>query len=110
MNNTTKRIKIGNMNYLIKVVDSDNKMLIMGDYYKLGVCHKDLNEIYLANNMKPEMFKRVLIHELTHAFIFVCGMEQVKWEEENIADFVEAHLLEIYEIYQKVLGDLLNED
>ena len=107
MKQKTKKVKILNITYQIKIVDKTDENLVVGDYYRLGTCHKSEEIIYLSNNMNDELFGRVLIHELTHAFIYASGMGQVSWQEENVADFCEAHFQEIYDIYSKLIKEWL---
>ena len=104
-----KKIKICGMNYTIKVVNSYDDVLLLKGSYRCGVTSRSEETIYMANDLNNEMFKRVLLHEITHVYIYASGMAQVEWQEENVADFIEAHMLDIYTTYKKIIKDLLEE-
>ena len=105
-----KKIKICGMNYTIKVVNPYDDVLLLKGSYRCGVTSRSEETIYMANDLNSEMFKRVLLHEITHVYIYASGMAQVEWQEENVTDFIEAHLLEIYETYKKLVSELLKEE
>lgn len=106
----TKKIKICGMNYTVKIVNAEDDNLLLKGFYRAGLTSRIEETIYMADNLNNEMFKRVLLHEITHVYIYASGMAQVEWQEENVADFIEAHLLEIYETYKKLVSELLEEE
>ena len=61
----------------------------------LGVT--DLNEltIYLFSGLKDELFRKVLIHEICHAFIFSYGFYLTLEEEEFVCSFVDTYASDI---------------
>ena len=109
MNNNEITIQICNMNYTVKIVNEDDEHLKLDGYYRGGIANRREEVIYLSNDLNDEMIKRVLLHEIAHVYIYGSGMAQVEWQEENVADFIEAHLLEIYETYKKLVSELLGE-
>lgn len=105
-----KKIKICGMNYTIKIVDAEDENLLLKGFYRAGLTSRIEETIYMADNLNNEIFKRVLLHEIAHVYIYASGMAQVEWQEENVTDFIEAHLLEIYATYQKLVSELLKEE
>ena len=108
MKQQTKKFKICGMNYKLKIVNCKDESLAIGDSYRCGVCWKVEETIYIADNLSEEIFKRVLLHELTHACVYGSGMSQVEWREENVCDFLETHFEEIETIYWKLIDELFN--
>ena len=105
-----KKIKICGMNYTIKIVDAEDENLLLKGFYRAGLTSRIEETIYMADNLNNEMSKRVLLHEITHVYIYASGMARVEWQEENVTDFIEAHLLEIYATYKKLVSELLKEE
>ena len=85
---------------------NDDNLMVDGSY-RAGTTHFRDCTIYVSNDTSEEVLKRVLLHEITHAFIFANGMKQVNWDEEVIADFVESNYFDIQKVYEKVVEELL---
>ncbi len=101
------KFKIRDIEFTLQKVNWNDENLLLNDNYRAGITHRRTAEIYISNDLTPEITRRVLIHELTHAFVFACGMIQVDWKEENVADFIESNIFEIQGIYEKVIEELL---
>lgn len=56
-------------------------------------CSKE-SAIYIYSGLDGELFKRVLIHEITHALINISGLSELlkKKQEESICNLMEAYL------------------
>ena len=93
---------------VIKTYWNDENLMI-DDSFRAGITRLREGKIYLSNDTSPEVLKRVLLHEITHAFIFVNGMKQVNFTEEVVADFIESNYFEIQKVYEKVSKELLDE-
>lgn len=61
----------------------------------LGVCDNNVKCIYISNALKGNLFQRVLIHELTHAWIFSYNFYLTFEEEEFICEFVSMYAKDI---------------
>lgn len=68
-----------------------------------GLCNYSEQAIYIHRNLKEEVMKRVLIHEITHAFIYLRGMSGIKWTEETLCDFMGGVIDEIYPMANDVM-------
>lgn len=54
-----------------------------------GECDRVNNEIYIARDLKPSFKKKVLIHELAHAFVGSYLLEyKDNYTEEELCEFV----------------------
>ena len=60
------------------------------DITVLGRCEFGTTLISLNEELAPEVFKRAAIHEMTHAFMYSYGVDQVKHTEETVCDFMAA--------------------
>lgn len=61
-----------------------------------GVCYFPSREIYIRNDLKGEELEHVVLHELTHAFMYELGQGQNQlrthhFDEEFICEFVAIH-------------------
>lgn len=73
-----------------------------------GVTVRSKNKIYINKNLQKDLFRRTIIHELTHAYIWSYGLNQVEsFKEENICDFLESHGDSIIGTANCVYNDLL---
>ena len=107
-NNVIKEcnIRIGNLDWKVKLVDDKNKYLYdinanpkesNTSDAAMGMCYKNLCQIFISNNMTSGNMKRTITHELTHAILYTYGLLASKndLDEEEICNFMEIHLEEI---------------
>lgn len=93
--------------YTINFVDSKHEKLISPEDARIhwGITRFDEKGIYIRDDLKVGETKKILIHELVHAFADSYGFGQVEWTEEIVADFLEQYFNEInaiiknYEVY-----------
>lgn len=109
MKNKTVKFKVRNLDYTLHIVDTNNENLILDGVSRAGIAYRKECKIYIVNDLKPQMFARVLLHELSHAFIYASGMVQVEWNEENVADFIENNFEDLEFTLNKILGVVFNE-
>ena len=69
------KVKIKDLEYeIIEEGDGDKVYKDKDNQMRLGLCEYRQQKIYLLKDMTFDRKKRVLIHELTHAFIEAYGM------------------------------------
>lgn len=91
----------------INLVDGYDENLLMEDgHYHCGITDNFRKKIYINKDLDKQTFDNVVLHELTHAFIESYGFLQVKWEDENVADFVAYYSFEIAEKYDEVIKEI----
>jgi len=79
--------------------------IVVADRHILGSTYSNTLHIVILKDLPPTNFKKVLIHELTHAFIYSFGLDQVKKNDEVLCDFVSAYSEQIL----KVANDYLEK-
>lgn len=95
------KFKINGMEWKIIEAPRNDVMLMLDGTIRAGICYKDLCEIYLYEGLKKDVKKRVLFHELGHAFYSSYGFDNVeKFNEETICNFIMCYAEEITRIGQ----------
>ena len=57
----------------------------------MGRCSTVLLRIYMLKSLPAVNFRKVLMHELTHAYMYSCGFDQVELTQEVVCDFMSAY-------------------
>lgn len=74
--------------------------------YAFGVTDYVNHIVYINKELSPQQFKKTLLHELTHAYIWSVGMcNYDDFSEENVCDIVSSCL----EIIYKIADDFLSK-
>lgn len=71
----------------------------------LGVTDVNLKSIYVYSKLNSYMRRKVLIHELTHAFIFSYGYYLPIDQEEFVCSFVENYGFDIIKSYDYICNN-----
>lgn len=100
--------KIKNVSWKIEFVHSDDTRLSHDDE-NLGKTHVTDKVIFIDNNLKTIDLSNTIIHELTHAFVWEYGFQQVDFNLEVVCDFIGNYLLDIHKIYMKIMSELEKE-
>ena len=83
------KVEINNLIWEIEEVETRDVNLLEGENSCYGTCHYYKNVIYLDKSLTEFHKKRVLAHELTHAYIFSYLLtKQEKYSEEEMCEFV----------------------
>lgn len=97
------KVKIKDLEYVIveetdgdnvfcdKIIDGQSKM-------RLGSTDYQKQKIYLHEHMTRTRKRKVLAHELTHAFVEAYGFYQESFDEEQLCEFMANYSKEINEI------------
>lgn len=80
----------GELWYILQVPEIPNNIL--------GVCDYPSKTIFIKDNLRPDKFQQVLIHELVHALLFSYKIEIDIASEELLADFIATYGKEIIDI------------
>lgn len=102
------QIKINNLTWTIVVKNSEELKEIDREVW--GLADLTTQTIYLNSDMHSERVDFVLIHELTHAFIYSYGFDQVKMNTEIYCDFVGTYGRNIITATDKILNVLKLEE
>lgn len=85
-------IKINGRKWQVLLVDEENKALCNDDEsITCGITHFQRNKIYINETIEETLMRDTIIHELTHAYLFVYGFGQVEsYTEEMVCDAMGA--------------------
>jgi Zn-dependent peptidase ImmA (M78 family) len=98
-------MKINGINWKVKFTDRVDDLYLDG-YVRFGVTDRNTNTIYLDKNLEGDMLKKVLLHELTHAWLFSYGYEMDVEAEEFLCSFVDSHVEEIFDKADVLLSEM----
>lgn len=91
------RISINNKDWEIARTDDPDKLMRTDGTVTLGMTDINDRTIYLWSGLSEMMFRKVLLHELSHAFINSYGIYLNLEEEEILCSFVDTYSTHIIE-------------
>jgi len=98
------KIVFNEMTFEILEVEDGNEKLFAGESERFATFHPVEQTIYLAKSAKKEKKRAMILHELTHAYMFATGLdyglEPKEWEE-GVCDFIAYHSRHIFKAYNK---------
>ena len=74
--------------------------------YSIGACDNLTRTIYLNENLKGNLLKKVLCHEITHAAMFSYNVALSIQQEQLVADLISTYGDEIIFITNKIFSKL----
>lgn len=57
----------------------------------LGECNYELAKITISKNLDKQLSYSTIVHELTHAYLFECGIYDKEYSNENVCNFFGAY-------------------
>lgn len=84
----------------------DSVFLMENGKYTIGACDDLDKTIYLANNLKGKMLKKVLCHEIVHSAMFSYNVELNYEQEELLANIIATYGEEILNITNDIFKRL----
>lgn len=90
-------------NISFEPADSPKLKKHLGEF-SVGACDLQNHCIYINENARGDFLKKILLHEITHAFIYSYDLSFDYLKEEYIADFVASYGEAILDIYKKIEG------
>lgn len=75
----------------------------------IGSCDDNDKAIYIYEDLSPELFKKVLCHELTHAAMFSYNVSLDPMQEEVLADLIATYGQEIISMTNKIFCRLIEK-
>lgn len=84
------KFKINDIEWKIIEVDAENEILFFNNKLHYGVAFAGLKkQIFLNKDMKLDLKRHVLLHELTHAFLADSFLKyKCKFDEEEVCEIV----------------------
>lgn len=75
----------------------------------LGVTDINCKSIFLWSGLNERMLRKVLIHELSHAFVFSYDYSLELDEEEFLCSFIDTYAIDIlHKVDSLILGEFSN--
>lgn len=76
----------------IKYVSPYSDMLRRSDgSVTVGMCDRNTNTIYVADNLQSQFLRKVLLHEVTHSAIFSYGIDMSVENEELFCNLLATY-------------------
>lgn len=96
---------INNVEWRIEYVEPNNPVfLLKNGTYTIGVTDVLNHTISIANNLKGNLYKKVCIHEIAHAFMFsydiYIDLSLEEWICNFIAEYGEDIIDKFYEFFE----------
>lgn len=80
-------ISIANQTWQVYAVESNHPGLFVDGTARRGACWCGDSKIYVSNELEADQIRRVLMHELTHAYIYATqAVTPEAWDEESICE------------------------
>lgn len=103
--------KINGITWQLKFVRPYDEMLRRDDgTLSIGMCDNELKMIFINENLRGQMLRRVLCHELTHAAMFSYDVSLTDEQEELLADLIATYGEEIIQITNQLFGKIKMRD
>lgn len=87
-------VTINGLKWKIKFTDKEHDLIVNG-VVRLGVADRNRLTIYLFDGLYGKMLRKVLIHELTHAWLFSYDYVLDVDTEEMLCAFVDTYAEDI---------------
>lgn len=93
-----EEMEINNLEWRVIEVERGSEKLTNGNgEERYGKCRYYENEIYLDKELSEKHKKRVLAHELTHAYIYSHLLKKVEtYTEEELCEFISSYGKQIW--------------
>lgn len=102
------RAYINGFKWEVEFTDSTSDLARSDGSVALGVTDKNTGYIYLSSHLKGALLRKVLLHELCHAFIFSYGYYLTVEEEEFLCCFVDSYAYDMVTLADSLLDVGIN--
>lgn len=102
------RAYINGYEWEIVFTDSESDLARSDGSIALGVTDKNTGYIYLSLHLKGALLRKVLLHELCHAFIFSYGYYLTVAEEEFLCSFIDTYAYDLVSLSNNLLSVGIN--
>lgn len=99
-----KTVKINGLKWKVHFVKGSSPKLAdeNNNTSFLGVAYCKECEIYIDKSLSKPLRKQTVTHELVHALLFSYGIDIEGATEENVCDFIGAHLDELVKLKEAI--------
>lgn len=100
------QVKINGSEWEVLWVKKSNDKLVLDNERCLGITYFDEKCIYLNKGLSEKSFRKTVVHEFVHAFLYSYGIDLQNTNEdveEIVCEFVENHYRKILKLTSKVV-------
>lgn len=93
--------------WLVALVNPSDSVLTRSDGSRtVGMCDRDSQTVYIANNLHGGFLRKVLLHEVTHSAIFSYGIDMSVEQEELFCDLLATYGDDIFTVVDNIFSAL----
>lgn len=100
------QIIVNGIKWKIEITNNPNDLLMPDGTVRLGLTDTETKEVFISNKISGRLFEKVLIHELTHVWLYSYRYEFDIEIEEAICSFVDTFSYDIIQTTEYVLQGL----
>lgn len=98
-----KEIKSSKFFRYVNILGKQYKICLFDyDCHYLGLTDTKEKTILIARNIDKEKFDSVFIHELTHAYLFECGLDNY-CQDEILVNWLNRFIPKIYKLSEEII-------
>ena len=103
-------IEIAGQQWQISTVGAHRPELMVNGTSRLGACWCAHLDIWISDELRGDQVPRVVMHELTHAYIYSTqAITPESWSEEDLCEFMAIYGQEVSEMTKLVCMELFPE-
>lgn len=97
------KVRINDIEWNIVFTNNTEELQRSDGSVTFGVTDVNLLEIFIWSSLRGRMLRKVMIHELSHAFIFSYGYFLTLEEEEFLCSFIDTYAEDIISYTDSIL-------
>ena len=103
------RVEINNIEWDIIFTNNTDDLKRSDGSVTFGVTDVNVLGIFIWSSLRGRMLRKVMIHELSHAFIFSYGYFLTLEEEEFLCSFIDTYAEDIISYTDSILTEAFKE-
>lgn len=103
------KVRINDIEWNIVFTNNTEELQRSDGSVTFGVTDVNLLEIFIWSSLRGRMLRKVMIHELSHAFIFSYGYFLTLEEEEFLCSFIDTYAEDIISYTDSILTEAFEE-
>ena len=103
------RVEINNIEWDIIFTNNTDDLKRSDGSVTFGVTDVNVLGIFIWSSLRGRMLRKVMIHELSHAFIFSYGYFLTLEEEEFLCSFIDTYAEDIISYTYSILTEAFKE-
>ena len=103
------RVEINNIEWDIIFTNNTDDLKRSDGSITFGVTDVNVLGIFIWSSLRGRMLRKVMLHELSHAFIFSYGYYLTLEEEEFLCSFIDTYAEDIISYTDSILTEAFKE-